>query len=49
MNECINNTNEQSENIEFCPYCGSCNIGRTDDTDCYCEDCGRDFCIMTHD
>ena len=49
MNKKMNNTEELSVNIEYCPYCGSNNVGREDDSNCYCEDCGRDFLIMTHE
>lgn len=44
-----NNVEELAVNIEYCPYCGSDNIGRTDDINCYCDDCGRDFAVMTHE
>ena len=45
----INTMEELSVNISFCPYCGSENIGREDDVNCYCDECGRDFKIMTHE
>ena len=45
----INTMEELSVNISFCPYCGSENIGREDNVNCYCDECGRDFKIMTHE
>lgn len=47
--EVINPMEELSVNISFCPYCGSENIGREDNVNCYCDECGRDFRVMTHE
>lgn len=49
MGDRFNNTEELSVNIEYCPYCGNADIGREDEVNCYCNDCGHDFKIMTHE
>ena len=43
-----NNIIELAVNIENCPYCGSKNIIRENGS-CTCNDCGRDFTILTHE
>ena len=40
---------ELSVNISYCPYCGSKNIIRINDVDCTCNDCGRDYMVITHE
>lgn len=45
--ESNNNEEELAINIEYCPYCGSDVIERTNEVDMYCMDCGKDFRIMT--
>lgn len=49
MGDRINNVEELSVNIDYCPYCGSADIGREDEVNCCCNDCGYDFKIMTHE
>ena len=49
MDERINPTEELSVHVNFCPYCGSRKIEREDPVNCNCNDCGRDFKIMTHE
>lgn len=43
-----NNIIELAVNIEYCPYCGNKNIIREDES-CTCNDCGRNFTILTHE
>lgn len=45
----MNIMEELSVNIEYCPYCGSEDINREDEVDCNCNECGRDFRVMTHE
>lgn len=49
MCQSINNIAESSVNVNYCPYCGGVNIECKSEFDCCCEDCGRDFKIMTHE
>lgn len=49
MSENYNNVEELGVNISYCPYCGSDDIGSYDDVNCYCDSCGHDFKIMTHE
>ena len=42
-----NDMEELSVNISYCPYCGSKNIIRINDVDCTCNDCGRDYMVIT--
>lgn len=44
-----NGMEELSVNISYCPYCGSKNIIRINDVDCTCNDCGRDYMVITHE
>lgn len=44
-----NGMEELSVNISYCPYCGSKNIIRRNDVDCTCNDCGRDYMVITHE
>lgn len=46
----MNNIIELPINIDYCPYCGSNNIERDrEEPSCNCNECGRDFTIMTHE
>ena len=46
----MNNIIELPINIDYCPYCGSNDIERDKEEDsCNCNECGRDFTIMTHE
>ena len=44
-----NDMEELSVNISYCQYCGSKNIIRINDVDCTCNDCGRDYMVITHE
>lgn len=43
-----NNIIELATEIEFCPYCGSTELER-DVEEVTCNECGRDFTVMTHE
>ena len=44
-----NNVEELAVNIAYCPYCGSNGISHSDDVNCYCDECGRGFAVITHE
>jgi NADH pyrophosphatase NudC (nudix superfamily) len=45
-----NNVIELLGEINFCPYCGSKDIKRDrEEESCSCNECGRDYTIMTHE
>lgn len=45
-----NNIIELITEISFCPYCGSPNLIKESGEDSInCDDCGKDFTVMTHD
>ena len=45
-----NNIIELATEIEFCPYCGSTDLNFGEDKESLnCDECGRDFTIMTHE
>ena len=45
-----NNIIELIAEIHFCPYCGSPNLVKSKDSDSInCDDCGKDFTVMTHE
>lgn len=43
-----NNIIEFPGNIDFCPYCGSKELTAEGDN-INCNECGRDFTVMTHE
>lgn len=45
----MNETEELSINIRHCPYCGSEDIESDNQVDICCNECGRDFKVMTHE
>lgn len=46
-----NNIEEMAANIEFCPYCCSDDLDKEmyGGIEVSCNDCGRDFTVMTHE
>ena len=45
-----NNIVELTTEISFCPYCGSVDLVRNEDTESLnCNECGKDFTVMTHE
>lgn len=45
-----NNLIELSCEINFCPYCGSSDLERDmEEESCNCNDCGKDFTVLSHE